>query len=290
MLAIECLKAILYGIVEGVTEWLPISSTGHLILLSERLPFAFCEDGALLAEFLEMFDVVIQLGAILAVAVIYWRRLCPWVHPKASPERRASMALWGRVIPAGIPAALVGIVGDRLLLKWTGRDIDGWLYTSTVVAAALIVYGVAFLWMERRHRLPSVSSTNEITAKHALAIGAFQALSILPGTSRSGSTILGASLMGVSRPCATEFSFFLAIPVMLGAGGIKLLGFFSYLSGGIPLPPVAWLLLLLGALTAFLVSLIAIRFLTDFIKRHSFVPFGIYRILLGSLVLADRFL
>ena len=288
MVVIELLKAILYGIVEGITEWLPISSTGHLILVEDWLPFAFSNDPVFLDEFWEMFGVVIQLGAILAVVVLFWSRLVPFGKGKTADEKRTTWRLWGRVLVASVPAALVGIVGDKLLETFTGKDIDGWAYNSVVVAAALIVYGIAFIVIEHKNKqkTPNVSQTEEISIKNALAIGAFQALSIIPGTSRSGSTILGSMLVGISRTAAAEFSFFMAIPVMVGASGIKALDFLSYVSeSGTEVPVLAWVVLLLGCAVSFAVSMAAIRFLMDFVKKHSFAPFGIYRIALGALVL-----
>ncbi len=289
----ELLKSILYGIVEGITEWLPISSTGHLILLEDWLPFAFTTDPTLLAEFWEMFGVVIQLGAILAVVVLYWKRLVPFGKGKTDAEKRSTWRLWGRVLIASIPAAFVGIVLDEILEEFTGKDIDGWFYNSFVVALALIIYGVAFIIIEsgNKQKTPNVSQIEDISIKNALAIGAFQALSIIPGTSRSGSTILGSMLVGISRTAAAEFSFFMAIPVMVGASGIKALGFLSYVGeSGVSVPAMAWIILLVGCVVSFAVSMAAIRFLMDFVKKHSFAPFGIYRIALGILVLILGFI
>jgi undecaprenyl-diphosphatase len=288
MIVFELLKAILYGIVEGITEWLPISSTGHLILLEDWLPFAFAGDPTFLDEFWEMFGVVIQLGAILAVVVLYWSRLIPFGKSKTEEQKKSTWRLWGRVLIASIPAAFVGIVLDKVLEKATGKDIDGWFYNSIVVALALIVYGIAFIVIEKKNaqKTPNVSQIEDISIKNALAIGAFQALSIIPGTSRSGSTILGSMLVGISRTAAAEFSFFMAIPVMVGASGIKALGFLSYVSeSAVSVPTMAWVVLLVGCAVSFAVSMAAIRFLMDFVKKHSFAPFGIYRIALGILVL-----
>ena len=288
MIVFELLKAILYGIVEGITEWLPISSTGHLIVLEDWLPFAFVNDSAFLDEFWEMFGVVIQLGAILAVVVLYWSRLVPFGKGKTADTKRTTWRLWGRVLIASLPAAFVGIVIDKILEKATGKDIDGWFYNSIVVAIALIVYGFAFIVVEKKNaqKTPHVAQVEDISIKNALAIGAFQALSIIPGTSRSGSTILGSMLVGISRTAAAEFSFFMAIPVMVGASGIKALGFLSYVNeSGVSVPAIAWIVLLVGCLVSFIVSMAAIRFLMDFVKKHSFAPFGIYRIALGILVL-----
>ena len=227
---VELLKAILYGIVEGITEWLPVSSTGHLILLGEWLPFGFTKDPVLLSEFGEMFEVVIQLGTILAVVVMFWHKLWPFSKRKSAPEKKETWSLWLKVVIASVPAAAMGILGDKLIEKMTGKDIDGWIYNATVVAIALIVYGVAFIVIERFQKPDRirVETTADITCKDAFFIGLFQMLSMVPGTSRSGSTILGSMLMGISRPAAAEFSFFMAIPVMVGASGIKVLGFLSF--------------------------------------------------------------
>lgn len=288
MMFLEWLKAILYGIVEGITEWLPISSTGHLILIEDYLPFAFTADKVFLEEYSEMFQVVIQLGAILAVVVLFWTKLWPFSTKKSASEKRATWMLWFKVVVASIPAALIGIVGDKILEKATGKDIDGWLYNSVVVAIALIVYGIAFLVVERLHKgkVARVELVDDISFGTALAIGAFQSLSIVPGTSRSGSTILGAMSLGLSRTAGAEFSFFMAIPAMVGASGIKVLGFLDYLSeSGSVVPAQAWITLAIGCAVSFAVSMAAIRFLMDFVKKHSFAPFGIYRIVLGALVL-----
>ena len=289
MILFEILKSILYGIVEGITEWLPISSTGHLILVEDFLPFRFdAPHPDFHAEFWEMFQVVIQLGAILAVVVLFWGKLWPFSRKKSAEEKRGTWRLWSRVIVASLPAAFAGIVLDKVLEKVSGKDIDGWLYNSVVVAVALIVYGVAFIVIERlnRGKTPRVERVEDFSYKTALCVGLFQALSIVPGTSRSGSTILGSMLMGISRTAAAEFSFFMAIPVMLGASGIKALGFVSYvMEEGVRVPAMAWVTLGVGCLVSFLVSMAAIRFLMDFVKKHSFAPFGVYRIILGAGVL-----
>ena len=286
---IELIKAIVYGIVEGITEWLPVSSTGHLIILEDLLSFSFTEDAVFMAEFYQMFQVVIQLGAILAVVVLFWHTLWPFSRRADMDERKSTWRLWGRVLIASVPAAVVGIGFDKILEAQTGRDMDGWLYNSVVVAIALIVYGVAFIVIEkyRKDAAPRIERVEDITLSVALCIGAFQALSIIPGTSRSGSTILGAMMLGLSRAAAAEFSFFMAIPAMAGASAIKALGFVDFvLESGTTVPPMAWLTLLVGCLVSFAVSMATIRFLTDFVKRHTFSAFGIYRIALGVLVLA----
>ncbi len=285
---IEWLKAALYGIVEGITEWLPVSSTGHLILLSEWLPFAFTPDRAFLEEFWEMFEVVIQLGAILAVIVVFWKRLIPFGKSKTEQDKKDTWALWGKVVIASIPAAVVGILGDYLLEKLSGRDIDGWLYNGMVVAIALIVYGIAFIVVEALHRgkLPRIDSVRDISPLTALFIGLFQVLSLIPGTSRSGSTILGSILLGISRTAAAEFSFFMAVPVMIGVSGIKAIGFARWVyEEQVAVPTDAWAVLGIGCAVSFVLSLLAIRFLIGFVRKHSFAPFGVYRILLGAGVL-----
>ena len=287
---IEILKAIIFGVVEGITEWLPISSTGHLILLDEflKLNTSPTLGAAFAEEYMSMFEVVIQLGAILAVAVIFFGKLNPFSSTKSESEKRATWLLWFKVALASLPAALVGVAGDKLLEIATGKDTDGWIFNSITVAAALIVYGVLFIVIERIHKDKSalVDSVDCISYKQAMLIGCFQTLSIVPGTSRSGSTILGARILGISRHAAAEFSFFLGIPAMVGASLIKGLGFFSYvLESDVRVPLLAWAVLLIASATAFGVSMVAIKFLMDFVKKHSFAPFGIYRIVFGALVL-----
>ncbi len=290
MVILEILKAVLFGIVEGITEWLPVSSTGHLILLDEFLQLKVAPElGATFAqEYMSMFEVVIQLGAILAVVVMFFGKLNPFSPRKNREEKCGTWALWGKVVIASIPAALIGIVGDKLLEMATGKDIDGWIYNAVTVAAALILYGVLFILVERiqKNKVPSVDRVEDVSCGQALLIGCFQTLSIVPGTSRSGSTILGARFLGVSRPAAAEFSFFLGIPAMVGASLLKGYGFFDYVSeSGVSVPALAWIVLAVASLVAFAVSLVAIRFLMEFVKKHSFAPFGVYRIALGALVL-----
>ena len=286
---IEFLKALLYGIVEGITEWLPISSTGHLILLNEWLPFRFTDNAELAAEFWQMFEVVIQLGAILAVVILFWNRLWPFGSHKTSIEKKQTWSLWLKVVIGCVPAGLVGVIGDKILEKISGKSIDGWLYNAVVVAIALIVYGVAFILIEKLKKPDSerIHNTAELDCRTALLIGLFQMLSIIPGTSRSGSTILGAMLLGLSRAAAAEFSFFMAIPTMIGASGIKAL---KFVLSGTPVSGTEWGVLAVGFISAFLVSLAAIRFLMDFVKKHTFSAFGWYRIALGLLVLVWFFL
>ncbi len=287
---IEIIKAIIFGVVEGITEWLPVSSTGHLILLDEFLKLNVGgELGAVFAEeYMSMFEVVIQLGAILAVVVTFWNKLNPFARSKSAAEKKGTWVLWLKVAFASIPAALVGIVGDKILEKATGKDIDGWIFNWQVVAAALIIYGVLFILVERiyKNKSASVNSVDEISFTQAMLIGLAQTLSIVPGTSRSGSTILGARGIGISRPAAAEFSFFMGIPAMVGASLIKGYGFFDYVSeSGVSIPALAWIVLAVASVVAFLVSMVAIKFLMEFVKKHSFAPFGAYRIALGALVI-----
>ena len=274
----EILKAILFGIIEGITEWLPISSTGHMILLDQLIHLQVGGDAAFAAEFYNMFEVVIQLGAILAVILLFFRKLNPFALTKSAAEKKGTWQLWGKVIVAILPSGIIGVLFDDFL--------DAKLGNHLVVAAMLILYGVAFILIERRRKQATVESTDAITLPLALAIGAFQILSLIPGTSRSGATILGAMLLGLTRTAASEFSFFMAIPTMAGAALVRGYKFFDYVAeSGVTIPAQAILVLAAGLVTAFAVSLLAIRFLMDFVKRHSFAPFGYYRIALGILVI-----
>lgn len=269
---IEILKAVLFGIVEGVTEWLPISSTGHLILLNEFINLDMSD------AFRSMFDVVIQLGAILAVIVLFFHKLNPFSPSKAQEEKHQTWSLWFKVVAAIIPSGVVGVLFD----DW----MDEHLHNGIVVAIALIVYGVAFLWVERRttgKHLRRIETVDDINYKTALAIGLFQCLSLVPGTSRSGSTILGAILVGVSRPAGAEFSFFMAIPTMLGASAIKGL---KFILSGVQATGMEIAVLIVGCIVSFLVSLLVIRGLMEYVRKHSFSAFGVYRIVLGVIVLA----
>ena len=267
---IEILKVIFLGIVEGITEWLPISSTGHMILVDEFLKLNV-SDG-----FKEMFFVVIQLGAILAVPVIFWKKLFPFSKKSTKEEKVQIWHLWFKVVVGVLPAAVLGLLLDDFL--------DEHLYNFVVVAIALVVYGVAFILVEKfkKDKEYRIESVYDITYKDALIIGAYQVLSLIPGTSRSGSTILGGMLSGVSRTAAAEFSFFLAIPVMLGASALKVL---KFVMEGFAATTLELALLAVGIVVSFLVSLAVIEFLMSFVKKHSFKVFGIYRIALGALVL-----
>ena len=287
---LEILKAIIFGVVEGITEWLPVSSTGHIILLDEFLKLDVAgELGPVFAdEYMSMFEVVIQLGAILAVVVMFFSKLNPFAPSKSAKEKKDTWVLWLKVAIASIPAALVGVVGDKILEMVTGKDIDGWIYNAVTVGLALIVYGILFIVVERWQAKKPIKAerVDEITYPQALMIGGFQMLAIIPGTSRSGSTILGSRILGIARPAAAEFSFFMGIPAMVGASLIKGLGFFKYvIENGVNVPWLAWVVLAVASAVAFGVSMVAIKFLMEFVKKHSFSSFGIYRILLGALVL-----
>lgn len=275
---LEIIKAIILGIVEGITEWLPVSSTGHLILVSEFVSLDKSDD------FKEMFDVVIQLGAIMAVVVIFWSKLFPF-GKKNNPDpyketgfgsyiKKDIFVMWFKVLAACIPAAVVGLLLD----DW----IDEHLYNPWTVAIALIVFGIAFIVVENwnKNKTPKVNSISDLTYKMAFIIGCFQLLAaIFPGTSRSGATIVGALLIGISRTVAAEFTFYLAIPVMFGASLLKIVKFGGSMSGG------ELAVLLTAMVTAFVVSLFVIKFLMDYIKKHDFKVFGWYRIALGLLVI-----
>ncbi len=263
----EWLKALLQGVVQGITEWLPVSSTAHLILVDRFLPFSFSQD------FFDLFKVLIQLGSILAVLVMYFHKLNPFSPRKAAPEKKATWRLWGLVLIASVPAMIIGVPLDDL--------VDGVLSDTAVIAATLTVYGVLFLWMESRPHTPRVHTPADLDWRTALGIGCFQVLALIPGTSRSGATILGAVLLGCSRYTAAEFSFFMAIPAMVGASALKI---FKFWREGLTLSGAEWGALGLGMAVAFAVSLLVIRFLMDFIKKHDFKPFGWYRIGLGVLL------
>lgn len=277
---LDVIKAIIYGIVEGITEWLPISSTGHLILVEKLLPFKSVTDPE---EFFKMFDVVIQLGAIMAVVILFWKKIWPFKLPKDQEEKAQGIKgylqmdkvlLWVKIVIACLPAAIVGLAFDDL--------IDKLFYNPFSVAIALIVFGEAFIFVEywNKKKAPVIKNIDDVTYKTALIIGGFQLLAaIFPGTSRSGATILGALMIGVSRTVAAEFTFFLAIPVMFGASLLKVMKFGLHFTG------MEFLILMTGTLVSFAVSVFIVRFLMVFIKKHNFVIFGWYRIALGIIVL-----
>ena len=282
---IEILKAVLMGVVEGITEWLPISSTGHMILLEDLVKFELSD------EFLSMFRVVIQLGAILAVVVLYFDRLWPFRRPEHPAVARGGVwqrlqpwmklevwRLWGLILIASLPAAVIGLPLD----DW----MDEHLYNSAVVGAMLILYGVFFLVIENG-RVPRITRMEQLTWKHAVIVGVWQVLALIPGTSRSGATLVGGLLLGLSRPVAAQFTFYLAIPVMAGASGLKLV---KYLLEGGTFMALEVGVLFTGMAVAFVVSMLCIGFLMQYVKKHTFKPFGWYRIALGLVVLAAEFL
>ncbi|MBQ3010112.1 MAG: undecaprenyl-diphosphate phosphatase [Oscillospiraceae bacterium] len=265
---IELLKVIVIGIVEGITEWLPISSTGHMLLVDEIFTLNMPE------EFKEMFFVVIQLGAILAVVVVFWERLWPFRFKEIPVIQKDIFTMWFKVVVGCIPAGVLGLLFDDFLEAHFG--------TPMTIAVMLIVYGIAFIVIENRNkgRVPAVDSIDALSYKTALIIGFFQALAMIPGTSRSGATIIGGLLLGVSRTAASEFTFFLAIPTMLGASLVKLLKFGFAFTGD------QLITLVVGMAVAFAVSVASIRFLMSYVRRHDFKIFGWYRIVLGAIVIA----
>ncbi len=265
---IEVLKSIIIGIVQGITEWLPISSTGHLILVEKLLTLNVSE------EFWNMFKVVIQFASILAVVVLYFHKLNPFSPKKTVSEKKDTYILWSKVIVAVIPAAVIGLLFEDL--------IDSVLSSTLVIAATLIIYGIAFFIIENKNKLPKINTLESLTYTQALLIGAFQVLSLIPGTSRSGSTILGAIIIGCARSVGTEFSFFLAVPVMLGASGLKLV---KFVLSGASVTSIEWAVLISGFIVTFIVSILAIKFLMTYIRKHDFKAFGVYRIILGIIVI-----
>ena len=261
---LEYIKSLILGIVEGITEWLPISSTGHMILVNELMKTG---DGFFGSQ---IYLYVIQLGAILAIATLYFKKLNPFSPSKTKEEKRATWDMWFKVIAACIPAAVIGLLFN---------DYMDAISTPAVVSATLIIYGIAFILIERRNKKASITDMNQMTYKTALLIGLFQVLSIIPGTSRSGSTILGAILIGCSRELAAEFSFFLAIPVMFGVSFLKIV------TNDYAMTANEWGLLIVGMLVAYIVSMMAVKFLVNYVRRHDFKVFGYYRIILGAIVL-----
>ncbi len=283
---IEVLKSILIGIVQGITEWLPVSSTGHMILVERFCSFSdkYMSD----AFYNGLFLIVIQLGSILAVAVLFFHKLNPFSPAKTNVEKKGTWVLWSKVAVGAVPTAIAGLLLD----DWLEANVFVDSIVCYVVAAALLVYGVAFIVIERYKSKRGVGferavTTDDITYSMAFAIGAFQILSMIPGTSRSGSTILGAMLLGISRSAAAEFSFFMAIPVMLGASGLRAVKYF--LAGSV-ISPSELILLAVAFVVSFMVSLVSIRFLMDFVRRHSFEAFGWYRIILAILVFGIFFI
>lgn len=266
---IEILKAIFIGIVQGITEWLPISSTGHMIIFNEIIKMNISKE-----FFDNMFSVIIQLGSILAVVYLYFHKLNPISPKKSAAEKKETLALWGKVLIGSIPAAVIGLLLDDFIHEK--------LYSPLTVSIMLIVYGGLFILIENRNSQARIKSFSELDYKTALLIGAFQVLALIPGTSRSGATIIGAMILGASRYIAAEFSFFLALPVMFGASGYKILKYF--IAFGVP-SATEITLLSIGMVVAFVVSVFAIKFLMNFIQKHNFTPFGKYRIVLGAIVI-----
>lgn len=264
------IKAVILGIVEGITEWLPISSTGHLILVDNILKMQISK------EFTSMFNVVIQLGAIMAVVYLYFNKLNPFDSKKNKLQQKQTWDLWLKVIVACFPSAIIGLLFD----DW----LDAHLYKPFPVALMLIIYGIGFIWVEKRNRTikPKCTDLNRFTYKAAIMIGVFQVLALIPGTSRSGATILGGILIGASRYVAAEFSFFLGIPTMFGASGLKIV---KFLKNGNFFDLQSSVILLTGMIVSFIVSVLVIKFLMDYIKKHDFSVFGWYRIILGTIII-----
>lgn len=264
------IKAVILGIVEGITEWLPISSTGHLILVDNILKMQINK------EFTSMFNVVIQLGAIMAVVYLYFNKLNPFDQQKSKLEQKQTWDLWLKVVVACFPSAIIGLLFD----DW----LDAHLYKPFPVALMLIIYGIGFIWVENRNRniKPKCTDLNRFTYKAAIMIGVFQVLALIPGTSRSGATILGGILIGASRYVAAEFSFFLGIPTMFGASGLKI---FKFIKNGNFFDLQSTFILITGMVVSFVVSVLVIKFLMDYIKKHDFSVFGWYRIILGSIII-----
>ena len=270
MFIIELLKTIVLGIVQGITEWLPISSTGHMILVDAFMPLTVYPDPVVNKEFVDMFMVVIQLGSIIAVLLLYFHKLNPFSPKKSAEQKKDTWILWSKVLVAAVPAAIVGLLFDDI--------IDSYLYNPLTVAITLFVYGVLFIIIEKTKKPASIKNLNDLDYLTALKIGAFQMLALIPGTSRSGSTIQGASIVGCSRRVASEFSFFLAIPMMFGASLLKLIK----LKMSLDFAGIA--ILLTGMVVAFVVSVVAIKSLLKYIKKHDFTAFGIYRIVLAVII------
>ena len=267
---IEILKSIVLGIVQGITEWLPVSSTGHMILVNQFMDFMSQNK-----DFRDLFLVVIQFGSILAVVTIYFHKLNPFSPKKTDTDKKDTLSLWAKVLVGCVPAGIIGLLFDDF--------IDTYLYQAYVVAATLIIYGIAFIVIESRKKETKINDLSTLDYKTAALIGVFQILALIPGTSRSGSTILGAVILGTSRFVATEFSFFLAVPIMLGASGLKILKYFVEFG---MFGAQEFFLLLIGMAVAYIVSVIAIKFLIGYIKKNDFKAFGYYRIVLGVLVIA----
>lgn len=277
-LIINILKSVVFGIVQGITEWLPISSTGHLILVEKYLPLNVFADAASNTAFFDMYKVVIQFGSILAVLLLYWNKLWPFGQNLSQKKKNSVYRLWIKIIIATIPAMIVGLLLD----DW----IDSKMSTPVVIAVALIVYGIAFIWLERKEHTFTTTDIRRISYKNALKVGFFQCLALIPGTSRSGSTILGSTILGFDRPTAAEFSFYMAIPVMFGASLLKIV---KFIVKGVTVSASSVIVLLVGTVVSFAVSVVVIRYLMEYIRKHDFQVFGFYRIVLGILILVLTF-
>ena len=277
-LIINILKSVVFGIVQGITEWLPISSTGHLILVEKYLPLNVFADAASNTAFFDMYKVVIQFGSILAVLLLYWNKLWPFGQNLSQKKKNSVYRLWIKIIIATIPAMIVGLLLD----DW----IDSKMSTPVAIAVALIVYGIAFIWLERKEHTFTTTDIRRISYKNALKVGFFQCLALIPGTSRSGSTILGATILGFDRPTAAEFSFYMAIPVMFGASLLKIV---KFIVKGVTVSASSVIVLLVGTVVSFAVSVVVIRYLMEYIRKHDFQVFGFYRIVLGILILVLTF-
>ncbi len=269
MYLIEILKTIILGVVQGITEWLPISSTGHMILVDQFLPLNQSK------EFIDLFFVVVQFGSILAVVTLYFNKLNPFSPNKTVKEKADTWTMWYKVLIACIPAAIIGLLFDDIINKYT--------YNAWVVSAMLILYGVFFIIIENLNKAPTINHIDSLSYKTALLIGLFQVLSLIPGTSRSGSTILGAVILGTSRVVAAEFSFFLAVPIMFGASFLKIVKFFLETGNGFSTVELS--ILIVGMVVAYITSMFAIKFLMEYIRKHDFKVFGYYRIIIGIIVI-----
>lgn len=287
---IEIIKGILLGIIEGITEWLPVSSTAHLILLNAVWPLDVSANAEAARAFFEMFKVVIQLGAIIAVIVLFFHKLNPFSGKKGKIQKKQTWDLWFKVVAAVIPSAVLGVLIDEWLEETVYvTPVGGIKLEIILIAITLVIYGIAFILVERSPKAakPGIQDVHQIDYRTALFIGAFQCLSLIPGTSRSGSTILGAILLGVSRPAAAEFSFFLAIPTMLGASALKVVSYgVDCFKGEIPYPNSSEIaVLMVGCVVSFIVSLLVIRGLMEYVRKRSFSAFAVYRIILAVVVI-----
>lgn len=270
-LLLNIIKSVLYGVIQGITEWLPISSTGHLILMEQFLPLNLFSDAASNTAFWNVYKVVIQFGSILAVMLLYWKKLNPFQKTIKPAKKKSIWRMWIMILIASIPAAVIGFA----LNDW----IDEKMSTPIVIACTLIIYGILFIWMENRPHNYVIEDVHQIDGKNAFKMGMFQCLALIPGTSRSGSTIFGGTMIGFDRPTAAEFSFYMSIPVMFGASLLKII------KAKVAFNAASIVVLLIGMIVSFVVSVIAIKYLMNYIRKHDFKVFGYYRIVLGAIVL-----